>query len=171
MTRGVYLVSLALAGLTLVLVLLSWRRPSLLRRRRLLLVLYTLAGTISLFALGDFSFLVLLLSESFLLPLLALLPWTLGWLLPLGLWLRYGLSSREHLQVRWARMRPTLVALYLPLVVCDLVTLVAAIQNGFYGLLAFFLGAHVVTIGYMQLTRATKERLISEQVLAQLGGG
>jgi hypothetical protein len=52
--RGFYVLALGLAAFTLLLVLLSLLRPELLRRSRLTLCLFALAGALSLFVLADF---------------------------------------------------------------------------------------------------------------------
>jgi len=51
--RGFYIFTLVFAAITLVLVLLSWARPGAIRGRRWVTGLYAVAGTLSLYILGD----------------------------------------------------------------------------------------------------------------------
>ncbi len=142
--RGMYILSLILALATLLLVALS-RRPGYLHRARLLTTLCAVAGAISLFVLADFSFLVLLGIAG------STLPWTLGWLVPLGLWYAFGFSHRKEARARWEKIRFSLVRLYAPIVICDIYMLVFGVSTGFFGFPAYFVGVHLLAIGYLQL--------------------
>jgi hypothetical protein len=144
-TRGVYVLGLALAVLSVVLVLVRAHLPEALRSRRCLTVLSVLSCAVSLFALGDATAVPLYQ----LAPTTA--PWTFGWLVPWGVWLRVAFWRKDAARGRWLRIRPAFVALLLPVVVLDVVTLFFAVDAGVYGLLAFYFGAHFLALGYLKL--------------------
>ena len=149
--RCVYILGLALAVFSVVFVLAALRLPEPLQSRRWLTLLSVFSCVVSLFALGDISAL----------PLYKLAPtgapWTLGWLVPCGVWLRFAFSRKDAARGRWLRIRPAVVALSIPVVVLDMVTLYFAVAGGVYGLLAFYLGAHLLALGYLKLATEVRE--------------
>ena len=148
LTRSLYTLSLALAALALVLFLWPRFRSALSRERRWTTLLLAVSGGLSLFVLGDFTFLALLPGAP------SALPWILFWLTPLGLWLWFGLSRRKERRARWERIRAVLEGLYFPVILCDLSLLVVAAQFSYFGLIAFFFGIHLLTFGFEGLTFA-----------------
>lgn len=222
--RGFYVLALALASFTLLLVLVSLGRPALLRRLRLITWSFAFAGAFSLFIMADFfwvfagdwlggllerlevrddtsvavvaalTFLLLaaclrsrflraqrwvvalfaitgalslmVLADSFLFLLTSHRLWREGWslrmvtapanlcwLVPLVLWLRFGLFGGSERRVQWPGIRSRLIALYLPLAAIDCLFFVEVVKMGIWGFMPFFLGLHLMSLGYLQLAR------------------
>ena len=222
--RGFYILALALAAFTLLLLLASVRRPALLRKHALIIWLFALAGASSFFAIVDFfwifaadwleaplqrlkvredmsvavvaalTFLVLtaclrsrfLRAQRWVVALFAITsalsltvlvdfflnlftphrllhadwssrimtaPAILYWLVPLVLWLRFGLFGRSELQLQWPGIRSRLIAMYLPVVAIDCLFFAEVVKMGIWGFVPFFLGLHLLSLGYMQLAR------------------
>jgi len=161
LTRSLYTLSLALAALALVLFLWPRLRSALSRERRWTTLLLAVSGGLSLFVLGDFTFFPLLLLAP------SALPWILFWLAPLGLWLWFGLSPRKERRARWERIRAVLEGLYFPVILCDLSLLVTAAAFGYFGLITFFFGIHLLTFGFEGLTFSDSAAVTTR--LRQLG--
>jgi hypothetical protein len=222
--RGFYVLALALAACTLLLVLVSFRRPEFLRKGALITGLLGVAGAFSLFVITDFfwvfaglwlepllqrlevrddataavlaalTFLVLVsclrsrflrtqrwvvglfavacalsltVIANFFLSLLTpygflreatsagmvMAPALLYWLVPLILWLRFGLFGRSERRAQWPGIRRRVVQMYAPLVVLDCLFFSDVVKMGIWGFLPFFVGLHLISLGYMQLAR------------------
>jgi hypothetical protein len=233
--RGFYVLALALAGCTLLLVLISLRRSGFLRKGALSTWLFAIAGALSLFVITDFfwvfaglwleplfqrlevrddataavlaalTFLVLVsclrsrflrtqrwivalvaaasalsltVIADFFLSLLTpygflreatsagmvMAPALLYWLVPLILWLRFGLFGRSELRAQWPGIRRRVVQMYTPLVVLDCLFFSEVVKMGIWGFLPFFFGVHLVSLGYMQLARTGEQPRTSEPV-------
>jgi len=222
--RGFYILALALAACTLLLVLISLRRPGFLRKSALSPWLFAIAGAFSLFVITDFfwvfaglwlepllqrlevrddvtaavlpalTFLVLvsclrsrfLRTQRWIVALFAvacvlsltvladfflslftpygflreatsagmvMAPALLYSVVPLILWLRFGLFGRSELRAQWPGIRRRVVQMYTPLVVLDCLFFSEAVKMGIWGFLPFFVGLHLISLGYMQLAR------------------
>lgn len=222
--RGFYILALALAACTLLLLLASIRRPALLRKHALITWLFALAGAFSFFVIVDFfwifaadwleaplqrlevredmsvavvaaltllvltaclrsrflrgqhwvvalfaitSALSLLILANFFLLLftprrllrsewslwMMMAPAILYWLVPLVLWLRFSLVGGTERQTQWPGIRSRLIAMYLPVVAIDCLFFADVVKMGIWGFLPFFLGLHLMSLGYMQLAR------------------
>lgn len=212
--RIFYGLNLALAGLTLCLVLFAVYRGEILREPHVVRCLFVIAGTISLLVLSDFSAFGLplpllplaeryhqprsdvILALPFLLVLVSFLrpqfwrvkgffawafvsgallfflfrfdslrlwnsdsgvslrvPLILYVLIPVGVWYRLGLSRRKERQARWEEIRPRMQALYTLVMLFACAVLVDAVltESHLWGLLAYFVGIHLISLGYMQL--------------------
>lgn len=206
--REFYILSLALAALT-ILVLLALRRRDLLRRRRLIGGLFVIAGTISLFAMLDLFVLdvvlavdgltargahydlvwnglpmilallscfspalawrrkglvvwIIALTSGIALPLtlrhssLAILPFFIFAFLPLAVWYRFRFSRHDEIRAQWPRIRRGLIAFCIPAVLGDCFLFGGAVSEGVWGLLPYFIGISLISLGYMQLEREAK---------------
>ena len=209
--RIFYALNLALAGLTLCLVVSTAYRGEILRSAQAIRWLFLVAGTISLLVLSDFSTLgfaflcrldtpisavqfglpLLLIPVSFLRPefwrvkgflswalvigavlfslfvldsldfwdlgnkpyLSSLVPGILYTVIPLGIWYRFGLSQRGEWQARWEQMRPRMQALYtlVMILACCALVVWGLAESHLWGLLPYFVGIHLISLGYMQL--------------------
>ena len=109
--------------------------------------LLAVAGAISLFVLADFS--VWVFSDL----TLVLLPLILYWLLPLSLWYRFAFSRQREAHARWPAIRSGLVVLYLPVPLFNCFFLGMAMWAGVVGLVPYFIGVHLLSLGYMQLAQ------------------
>ena len=223
--RIFYALNLALAGLTLCLVLSAVYRGGILRKPLAVRCLFPIAGTISLFVLSDFSTLgffflrgpnsplwaavlglpLLLILVSFLRPefwrmrgffswalvigaalflffgldslfflgfgnetyLGSLVPGILYTVIPLGVWYRFGLSQRKERHARWEEIRPRMQALYTLeiLFACFFLVAFGLAGSDLWGLLAYFVGIQLISLGYMQLWREANPLLSHGQVL------
>ncbi len=116
------------------------------------LILAGIAMTLGLgeFLLGKYSHGIEL--EEDLMTALVISPFSL---LPLGLWLRYGLSRHVSSRV-WPDVRRRLAIFYVVVVAFDLLNVVLF---KFWGLIAFFLGAYLIFFGYRQLRREAAANL------------
>lgn len=78
-------------------------------------------------------------------------------LLPLGLWYRYGFSSRPEVRARWEVIRRGLIALYFLAILGNFWFLGVAIQEGVWGFIPCYFGIHLIALGYLRLKQ---ERLL-----------
>ena len=226
-SRIFYALNLALAGLTLCLLLSAVYRGGILRKPHAIRCLFPIAGTISLLVLSDFSTLgfiflgpidtlrwaavfgltLLLILVSFLRPefwrmkgffswalvigaalffffgldslhlggsgneiyLSSLIPGILYTVIPLGFWYRFGLSQRKERQARWEEIRPRMQALYtLELVfACFVLIALGVVESHLWGLLPYFVGIHLISLGYMQLWQEANPLFSHGRVLNQ----
>ncbi|MFB3921377.1 MAG: hypothetical protein ACE145_06620 [Terriglobia bacterium] len=72
-------------------------------------------------------------------------------LIPLGLWFRYGLSSRPEVRARWKTVQRGLVALYFFAVLGNIWFLGIAISEDLWGFVPCYLGIHLMSLGYWRL--------------------
>jgi len=206
--RGFYILSLALAAVTIV-VVLALGRPGFLRKRRLMAGLFVIAGSIFLFNVLDLFLLdvglvvqwltvrgdnydfvwtglpmiltllscfspalawrrkglvawIIALASGIALPLtlrhssLAILPLFIFFLLPLAIWYRFRFSRHDEIRAQWPRIRRGLIAFYIPAVLGDCFLFAGAVSMGLWGLLPYFIGISLISLGYMQLAREAK---------------
>ena len=73
-------------------------------------------------------------------------------LVPLGLWLRFGLFWRDDSRPPWQGVRRRLLIFYAITGVFDLLNLATGV-GGYWGLLSFFVGMYLILFGYTQLRR------------------
>jgi len=144
-----------IAALTL-LVLVSCMRSGFLRAQRWVVGLFAVACILSLTVIADF-FLSLFTPYSFLRAAtsaaMVIAPVLLYWLVPLILWLRFGLFGRSELQAQWPGIRRRVVQMYTPVVILDCLFFTDLVRMGIWGFVPFFFGVHLVSVGYMQLAR------------------
>jgi hypothetical protein len=93
-------------------------------------------------------------------------PYILYVLVPLGVWYWFGLSGREERRTRWKKIRPRVHAFY---AMATLFACVALVYPGLtechlWGLLAYFVGIQLISLGYMQLWREANPLLSHGQV-------
>jgi hypothetical protein len=152
--RVIYIVSLLLALIAPLSLLSFGMRSPPRQSRRWTAWLYAISGSLSIYVLSDsyFSLLALCIQSSyrFLLGL-----WLLFWFVPIFLWLRFGLSRRIDRRERWPGIRSFLVLAYIPIAAFACVFIVIAVLAEVKGLLAYFIGIHLVSLGCMCLTRAS----------------
>ncbi len=77
---------------------------------------------------------------------------------PPGLWVWFGFSRREAVRAQWARARLGLIAVYAPAALIGLGYLLSQFgrkEQRLWGLLPYFIGIHLITLGYLQLDRAS----------------
>jgi hypothetical protein len=138
------------------LVLVSCLRSRFLRTQRWIVALFAVACVLSLTVLADF-FLSLFTPYGFLREVtsagMVMAPALLYWLVPLILWLRFGLFGRSELRAQWPGIRRRVVQMYTPLVVLDCLFFSDVVKRGIWGFLPFFVGLHLISLGYMQLAR------------------
>ena len=144
-----------LAALTF-LVLVSCLRSRFLRTQRWVVALFAAASALSLTVIANF-FLSLFTPYGFLREAtsagMVMAPALLYWLVPLILWLRFGLFGRSELRAQWPGIRRRVVQMYTPLVVLDCLFFSDVVKMGIWGFLPFFVGLHLISLGYMQLAR------------------
>lgn len=80
-------------------------------------------------------------------------PAALYWLVPAVLWYRFGFSTREEICAQRPGIRSRIEHLYIPVAVIDCYFLGGAVLDGLWGFLVFFVGVHLISLGYMQLAR------------------
>jgi hypothetical protein len=153
--RTVYVMSVALAGITLLLLLAALVFRDVLRRRRLMAALFLVSGTASLFLIAELGF-VYLLNLWVMADLLRLI----YWVIPLLLWYWFGFIFWRRGRERWPRIRAALVLFYLPGFVICLEAFYEIIQSRLYGIVVFFAGINILSLTYMQL--AARSRLPDE---------
>ena len=85
--------------------------------------------------------------------------WFIYALVPLVLWYRHRVSTRNEVRARWPRVRDGITALYIPAVLGDCVCMVLL---GFWGLLVYLAGITLISLGYMQLAREANRSLASQ---------
>lgn len=138
------------------LVLVSCLRSRFLRTQRWIVALFAIAGVLSLTVLADF-FLSLFTPYGFLREAtsagMVMASALLYWLVPLLLWFRFGLFGRSELRAQWPGIRRRVVQMYTPLVVLDCLFFSEVVKMGIWGFLPFFVGLHLISLGYMQLAR------------------
>src|SRR5262249_20055950 len=78
--------------------------------------------------------------------------WSLCWLVPAALWVRFAVARGDETRARWPAVRSFLSVLYAPwdLFAFTLSIAVAAVY-GLYGLPCYFTGLHLLVFGYRQL--------------------
>lgn len=83
-------------------------------------------------------------------------------LVPLVLWNRYRVSTRNEVRAQWPRIRDGITVLYLPAILGDCV---CAVLLGFWGSLVYFAGISLISLGYMQLAREANPLLSNGHIL------
>jgi hypothetical protein len=148
--------SVAVVAALTFLVLAACLRSRFLRAQGWVVALFAIASALSLMVLANF-FLLLFTPHRFLRDGWSLrmvtAPAILYWLVPLVLWLRFGLFGRSELQLQWPGIRSRLIAMYLPVVAIDCLFFAEVVKMGIWGFVPFFLGLHLLSLGYMQLAR------------------
>jgi hypothetical protein len=145
--RILYVVSIVLAIFTLVVVVIPKIYSELLANRRVQAWLFVIAGTISLFLISDFSLdFFPLLAYSFIVKYLI-------WLVPTAVWYRYILIRGSDRPDKWERIRALLIIFYLPLFFNACIFLFRDLDLCIKGLPIYFISAHLLAIGYMQIAR------------------
>ena len=143
------------AALTL-LVLTACLRSRFLRGQRWVVALFAITSALSLTVLADF-FLNLFTPHRLLhvdwSSRIMTAPAILYWLVPLVVWLRFGLFGGGERRVQWPGIRSRLITMYLPLVAIDCLFFVEVVRMGIWGFLPFFAGLHLMSLGYMRLAR------------------
>lgn len=151
--RSLYILGLVLAILAFFGLLIARTSSASYQNQRWRLWLYGVAGTLSLYVLSAYYFLLLSLSfpdsTSAHYSLLAL--WLLYWLIPVALWFRFAFSRRNETRARWPAVRSVLIVLYAPVAIFTCLFLVLAMVGGLNGLLAYVVGVNLLWLGYMQL--------------------
>ena len=145
-----YALGLALAGLTLILLFISWVRRSRIGPARITLFLASASTALALFFLTELAIGQLLDIRWFLLPL-----WLMPlWLIPIWICWRYGYSKREALQSDWPRVRTSLFYWYVPQATVALIVSVGTLfeDHPLVGVPAFLCGLAAVALGYRALT-------------------
>ena len=145
-----YALGLALAGLTLVLLFISWVQRSRIGPARITLFLASASTALALFFLTELAIGQLLDIRWFLLPL-----WLMPlWLIPIWICWRYGYSKREALQSDWPRVRTSLFYWYVPQATVALIVSVGTLFEGhpLVGVPVFLCGLAAVALGYRALT-------------------
>jgi hypothetical protein len=149
-------ISAAVVPAVTFLVLVSCLRSRFLRRQRWVVGLFAVACALSLTVLADF-FLSRLTPYGFLREAtsagMVIAPALLYWLVPLILWLRFGLLGRSELRAQWPGIRRRVVQMYTPVVLLDCLFFSDVVKMGIWGFLPFFVGLHLISLGYMQLAR------------------
>lgn len=72
-------------------------------------------------------------------------------LIPLGLWYRYGSSSRPEAHARWGTIRRGLVALYFFAILGNFWFLGIVVMEGLWGFVSCYFGTHLMALGYLRL--------------------
>jgi hypothetical protein len=72
-------------------------------------------------------------------------------LLPLGLWYRFGCSSRPEVRARWEVIRRGLVAFYFFAILGNFWFLGIAVKEGLWGFVPCYFGIHLMALGYLRL--------------------
>jgi len=143
-------------------------RSRFIRKQKWILLLFAAAGISSLTALGSFS--LRLLDSQWALEeqterALLLAPTVLYWLVPAVLWFRFGLSRRGEMRAQWLRLRPRVIAMYAPVVTIDCLFLfqiaLPSEGNFIWGFPVFFVGIHLLALGYLQLWREANPVVLS----------
>jgi hypothetical protein len=147
-------VSIAVVAALTSFVLVACLRSRFLRGQRWVVALFAITSALSLLILANFFLLLftprrLLRGEWSLWMMMA--PAILYWLVPLVLWLRFGLFGGGERRVQWPGIRSRLIAMYLPLVAIDCLFFVEVVKMGIWGFLPFFAGLHLMSLGYMRL--------------------
>jgi hypothetical protein len=146
------------AGLTFLL-LTACLRSRFLRAQRWVVALLAITAALSLTVLADF-FLNLFTAHRLLhadwSSRMMTAPAILSWLIPLVLWLEFGLFGGGERRTQWPGIRSRLVIMYLPLAAIDCLFFVEVVRMGIWGFLPFFAGLHLMSLGYMQLARNTE---------------
>lgn len=153
-SRGFYVLTLSFAVLTAALVVFSCVRPESLQGSRLTGWGYGVAGTLSLFVISNLAWSMVfswMFEES---PARALYAVSiLYWLAPTVLWYRHDLSSKRSMTARWNGTRSGIFLLYLPAAVIDFYLMLLISLGGLWGFVTFFIGIHLLALGYMELGR------------------
>jgi hypothetical protein len=84
-------------------------------------------------------------------------PAILYWVVPLVLWLRFGLLGSGERRAQWPGIRSRLITMYLPLAAIDCLFFAEVVRMGIWGFLPFFAGLHLMSLGYMQLARNAED--------------
>lgn len=164
-TRGLYAAGVLLALVSLALVLVPVWRRRLQGSPRVRRGLWIAAGALSLYVLADYAWFVILLAgvglaefglweeDSLWVSLATLaLVWVLYWLVPLALWIRYGLTENPQRHARWPDLRNKLVVHYLAALLAGLFMMAfALIDEPLWGLLTYFFGIHLLALSYLRL--------------------
>jgi hypothetical protein len=93
-------------------------------------------------------------------PWLLLFPESLYWFVPAYLWLRFGLNGEPQMQESWATLRAGIVKLYLPCILGMPLIFWLCLSFKVWGFIPYTLGIHLLSLGYMQLERSTREGLV-----------
>ncbi len=146
----------AVAVAAAILVLASLLHSKFLRTQRWAIYLLGIGGAVSLLLLTNF-YTSWVSSRTLLEPEICVRMLTclscLYWIVPAVLWYRLGLSGRSEMKAQWIAMRSRVMQMYVPLVVTDCIFLVLVVKDGVWGFLVFFMGLHLLSLGYMQLAR------------------
>jgi hypothetical protein len=147
------------AGLTF-LVLTACLRSRFLRAQRWVVALLAITTALSLTVLADF-FLNLFTAHRLLRAdwssRMMTAPAILYWVVPLVLWLRFGLFGSGERRAQWPGIRSRLITMYLPLAAIDCLFFAEVVRMGIWGFLPFFAGLHLMSLGYMQLARNAED--------------
>lgn len=151
----------AFAAFVTLLVLASCLRSKFIRKQKWIVMLFAATGISSLTLVGSF-FLGLfhprwtVKGETALLLIAA--SSVLYWLVPVVCWCRSGLSRRDEMRAQWPGLRSRIRAMYAPVVAIDCLFLFLVANEGegglgLWGFPVFFVGVHLMSLGYMQLAR------------------
>jgi hypothetical protein len=86
----------------------------------------------------------------------ACVSWFVYSLGPLALWIRFCFSHRADVRARWRGVRSGLIAFYGPAALIDLRYILGEFcrkKPGLWGLAPYFIGIHLIALGYTQLAR------------------
>jgi hypothetical protein len=153
--RGAYLASLSLAAVSLGVLVLSIRKFTVLSSRRLMGGAFIVAAVIASFVLSQLSFIVTMSWDS---PEGAVVSWVwaLYWVAGSLVWCRFALVAIREGKLQWPS-HSLLVVIYLPQITV-LLSLTIAMAMGDprpYGLVAYLLGIHLLSLAYaLYLARA-----------------
>jgi hypothetical protein len=156
--RGLDLLFLVLSAATIA-VAIALLGSRFLRSQRWVLWLFAIAGGISLFTLVNYALAVsgaspIISTDSAL--MLTASPSILYFVVPLGLWYRYGLFRRRDLRIQWPGTRRVITLLYAPTALFDVFALSLEMRSGrLWGLLPYFAGLNLVSLGYLAVAKQT----------------
>ncbi len=135
-------------------------RSQFIARQRVMVAIFSIAaGALFLVATNMFFEGVLdspLFSSYTWMIALVAIPTMLLWLVPVLLWLRFGFSLREEKRAQWPGVRTRIVQIYVPVVLFDCLFMYSVVDLKVYGFIPFFIGLHLIALGYMKLAREVR---------------
>lgn len=138
------------------LVLVSCLRSEFLRRQRWITGLFGIASVSSLCLMADY-FLSLCGSPPIIdadtATAMMTAPSILYWVVPVVLWYQFGFSRRNELRAQWLGIRSRLIQMYVPVAAADCFFFVDVVKMGIWSFVPFFVGLHLISLGYLQLAR------------------
>jgi hypothetical protein len=154
LARIVYTVSLLLAVVTVLLVIISFKKIKIFLNKHFNTWLFKISGATSLFFIADLDFILIT-------PPLKIIVLIIYYLIPIILWFYLGFSVKESKNNRWVRWHNILfflvilpLFLLLPFLFISLIILsvVTGVKLAL-GTISLLVGTQLISFGYMQLYR------------------